>query len=391
MGLICSKLKGNRLSSTIDTLTDEIATLKMTVSQQDDIIISQNGTIKLLQNKEYQNVCFQNGIVQQAGANILNEIKQVKQNKEYEYLVFSGGGVKGVCYCGALQILDLNGILFDQTTGKLKLKGVAGSSAGSIMASLLAINYSVAELMTIVNTLDFNNILDDKIGVIRDGINFLTDYGVCEGDYMYDLMGKFIKDKKGSADYTIDQLYQDTGIKLVIVATDMNNLKSVYFYPGNTEYPGISIRTAVRASMAIPIVFQPLVINKNYCVDGGVLDNFPLHVFDGEYPGEQKARLNLGIPNTKVLGMNIITAFEQEDYSFTKRREINSIEDYLCSFINIISVENERRLMNPAYADRTISIVTPNYTLTKFSLSEDEKNKLINAGTKYVVDFFEEA
>ena len=58
---------------------------------------------------------------------------------DYEYLVFSGGGVKCIAYCGVLDELDKRGVLY--CDNKLKLKGIAGTSGGSLIASLLALDY----------------------------------------------------------------------------------------------------------------------------------------------------------------------------------------------------------------------------------------------------------
>ena len=238
--------------------------------------------------------------------------------------------------------------------------------------------------------MDFAKFIDDKYGYIRDAYNIIKDYGIAPGDYFSNLLGELIEKKTGNKDYTIDDLYNDKGIKLVIVGTDLSKQKSEYFYPNhkNENMRNIPIRKAVRISMSIPFLFEPIKMNGCLYVDGGVLDNFPLHVFDGDYPGDINARLNLCPPNPEVLGLNIMTTEEIGEFLHDEKEDINSFLQYSVSYVNIFLVENERRLMTPSYWHRTINIVTPDIPLTHFHLSEDEKHKLIDLGKKYTTEFF---
>jgi len=301
---------------------------------------------------------------------------------QYHYLVFSGGGIKGVSYCGVVAVLEkykiLNGI-----------QGYAGTSAGAIIASLLAVGYDATDLKKIMFDLDTRNLVDDKFGVIRDGINFVEKYGAAPGNFFYDFMGKLIKAKTGNADFSINDLYRDFGIKLVIVGTDLNNCMTRYFYPlSKCPLDGdIPIRLAVRISMGVPFLFEPILYKNNYHVDGGVLDNYPLHVFDGEYPGDPAARLGLCKPNDAVLGINIISDNRIIDYKLVHREEINSLLQYGTSFIKTFMIENDRRMMSPANQLRTISVITPNYPISEIEISNENKQELYNMGYDCTTNF----
>lgn len=323
-------------------------------------------------------------------SNVVDLINKSRIDHDYDYLVFSGGGIKGLSYCGALHVLEELNILYDKEHN-LKIRGVAGTSAGSIIAALFAVGYTPDELYTIIKDLDFEKVFDDKLGYIRDTINFIEDWGVCPGKYIQTLLGKLIKKKTGNEDYTLEDLKNDHNMQLVTVATDMCNKKSIYMYAGNPnkKYSNIPIRLAVRMSMGIPFAFEPLNYDECYFVDGGILDNFPLHVFDGEYPGETKARLNLIKPNPKVLGLKIMTSNNDLDYDIVNKEQFKSIFDYAMSYITTFLVENDRRIMTPSFWLRTIIIVTPDYPLTKSDMSDKEKDKLVSLGSKYVKDFFD--
>ena len=348
---------------------------------------SQSICMQLLQNEIniFRNIHSEKSI----DHDILQEINNSCQNFDYEYLVFSGGGIKGISFAGAIKILHKLCIIYSENK-EFKLKGVAGTSAGSIIASLLAIGYEPDELIEIISNLDFGKIADDRLGYIRDSINFVKDWGICPGNYILDFLGELINKKTGNPDYTIQNLYDDKNVKLVIVTTDANYSKSIYLYPNNPieAYSKIPIRVAVRMSIGIPFVFEPRLYNESYFVDGGVLDNYPIHVFDGEYPGDPKARLNLCQPNPKVLGIKLMTCNTQNDYDMVPKKVFTGLIDYAMSFINTFLIENDRRIMTPSFWIRSIIIITPNFPISKFDINDEEKRQLLSVGEKYTSEFF---
>jgi NTE family protein len=319
-----------------------------------------------------------------------NKFESVKKNRDYEYLVFSGGSVKGITYCGCLDIIEQEGILYDKND-KLKIKGFAGTSVGSVVASLLAIGYTNQELKNIMMKLDTSLLYDEKSGFIRDSLNFIEDYGVASGNFLYNFIGELIKKKTGDPDYTIDQLYNDKGITLVAVGTDMNTKSSLYFYPNhkNKNCRDISIRKAIRISTSIPFIFKPVTFDNNLCVDGGILDYYPLHVFDGDYPGQIEARLNIIPPNTKVLGINIMTEDSINSIIERKREDISCITEYALSFITTFMTENRRKILTTPYRKRTINIITLDIPTGQFSLTMEQKQILIEQGKEATMQFFE--
>lgn len=374
MGLIYSTESNNNNN-------DQILLLKRKVQEQTDLIQLLKNEVDSLRNMYDNNASVD--------TKVLSEIDKVWNDHSYEYLVLSGGGVKGISFTGALETLQKLNIIYS-TTNEFKLKGIAGASAGSIIASLLAIGYTPTELIDIMSNLDFERIADDKLGYIRDTLNFIENWGVCPGNYIQDFLADLIEKKTGNKDYTLVDLMNDKNVKLVIVTTDVSNQKSVYLYPGNPidAYSNIPIRKAVRMSIGVQGVFEPYEYNNCYFVDGGTLDNYPLHVFDGEYPGDQKARLNLCPPNPKVLGLKLMTSNDQINYNITEKIEIDGLFEYVAANINMFLTENDRRIMTPSFWIRTIIIITPNYPLTKFNINDQEKQLLINAGRKYTNEFF---
>lgn len=336
--------------------------------------------------------------------NLIKQLNQAKQNKDYEYLVLSGGGVKGISYCGALQTLEELEVFNSD-----KIKGFAGTSAGSIMACLLAIGYSPNDITNIMMGLDFKSFLDKDVCYFGEAYDMVEKYGLCEGKKIYNIMGELIEKKTGNADYTLDQLYAEKNIILVIVVTNLTLQNSEYICPTQIQgtmspetssmslpnhlrdkFKGISIRTAVRISMSIPFLFEPYKLGDDLYVDGGVIDNYPIHVFDGDYPGDPKARLNLCPPNPKVLGLNIFTETEMDTLSVKYRYDLSSLWKYSCSYISLFLINNEKHFVTPSFWERTVNIVTKYYPLDDFSLTEAQKMELFADGKKYVNQFFSE-
>lgn len=92
----------------------------------------------------------------------------------FNSLVFEGGGVKGISYIGAIEYLEDNNILKD-------IINFGGSSAGSHIATLLAIGYKSKELKDIFFDLPLNSFKSSKFGCIRDIICFFKKYGYYDG------------------------------------------------------------------------------------------------------------------------------------------------------------------------------------------------------------------
>ena len=314
-----------------------------------------------------------------------------QNNKHYEYIVFSGGSTKAIAYCGALLALEEYGILYDHN-GNLKIKGIAGTSAGSIIAILLAIGYKPQEILELLKVIDLQKLFNDNNGLVRDAYNIVMKYGLCKGEYMLKFFGDAIEKKTGNADYTFEDLYKDKGVNLITVTSNINCSMTIYMHAHNPnkEYSNIPLRVALRMSTGIPVVFEPYKYNNDYFVDGGMLDNYPIHVFDGKYPGDPNARLNLCKPNYKVLGVKILPNDETLNYTLATRYDIKTMYDYITSCVNTMLIENDRRVITPSFWERSVTIITPNYSPSKYMLTDEEKDELIELGKQSTIKFFKE-
>ena len=193
----------------------------------------------------------------------------------FKNLVFEGGGVKGIAYAGAMEVLDKEGIIPN-------VERVAGTSAGAMMAVLVGLRYSADEVKEILWDLNFKNFIDSSWGIVRDTTRLLKEYGWYKGDYFRNLMADFIKRKTGNGEATFKDLARSKQFRdIYLVGADLTTGLSQVFSAKNT--PDVKVADAARISMSIPLFFAAVrggEDNKHLFVDGGLLDNYAIKTFD---------------------------------------------------------------------------------------------------------------
>lgn len=188
----------------------------------------------------------------------------------YTNLVFEGGGVLGAAFARVPEALQKYGILKNITK-------VSGSSAGSIAATLIALRYSADDINRIVTNMKFNEFSEGWITLL---LNIPFAEGINSGKHFKRWIRDRIMIKAGDPDITFQKLFDKTGIELVITGTNMTDDSTEYFSYKTT--PNMKVWQAVRISISIPGYFKPVTYNDKKYVDGGVLTNYPIWVFDGK-------------------------------------------------------------------------------------------------------------
>jgi NTE family protein len=299
-----------------------------------------------------------------------------------ECLVFSGGGIKGLAYVGAIKALEEKKLF-------QKVKRFAGASAGAITAALLAIGMSADELDEQMSSVDFATFLGksnvDIEALVDKPLEFClkapeviideaTKRGLCDGSVFVQWLTSMFKLKGFDETTTFSELYEKTGNELIIVLCYANCSKTVLACHKNDETANMPIITAVRGSMSIPFVFEPLIWNNNTYVDGGTMYNYPIEVFDEEISPE------------KTLGFILST---QSSILMPPRKEDNGILSHLaCIYDAIMNVSYEYcfRMENH---HRTIFIDPAGIGVLDFKLNEDQKKSLKDNGYNATMDYFE--
>ncbi len=297
----------------------------------------------------------------------------------FENLVFEGGGVKGLAFCGALKVIEQRGIMAD-------VKRLAGSSAGAITAGLLACNYTSNEILQELQTKDFNDFKDDDFGIFRDVKRLMTDFGFYAGKEFHGWYGDLLAKKTGHEDVTFREVSEKFRKELVITGTCLNRRETHYY--SKERNPHMPVRDAVRISMSIPLFFAAVDWQGDLLVDGGVLNNYPIWVFDGEYPGDLNGRH--ADPNPATLGLKLLTEQEIEETVSGRHHsnDINDLRDFTLSLVDCLMTQIDRLHIKPGDWMRTIAINTRHIKTTQFDLSEEEKTLLLQEGRAGAEIFF---
>lgn len=190
----------------------------------------------------------------------------------YKNVAFQGGGAKGVIYVGAVEALDQLGVL-------PYLKRFAGTSAGTIPALLLALGLDAKQVKFESDRVDLSTFFDGGSALSR-GYNFTSKLGIHPGKKATECIGEILEKYTGDADLTFRGLYYRFGTELCITVSNITRHQSEYCHVNTT--PELKIKSAIRASMSLPFLWEPteLIAGEKY-VDGGLFNNFPLKAFDG--------------------------------------------------------------------------------------------------------------
>lgn len=232
----------------------------------------------------------------------------------YKNLVFSGGGVLGIAYLGALEYLYKTNLIYPVTR-------VAGTSAGAITACLTAFNLPFTELYETLESLDYKKIpekdtptntprefslaLKEQFGKFFDNVDcvfrMIKQFGWYSSQYFYDwiklkIAAQFDPQKKAPP-YTFSD-FQNTSIhknqnpfkELYIIGTNISKNTSMVFSYNTT--PNMEVAEAVRISMSVPLLFESITSTcisppneEPYIfIDGGMLYNYPINLFDSVSP-----------------------------------------------------------------------------------------------------------
>ena len=173
--------------------------------------------------------------------------------------IFGGGGVRGVCYIGALKALNELGI---------ELNAIAGSSVGAVFASLVAVGYNYKEIQELFYDFNFNMFRDINIHI------FNTDISLSKGEICLDWLREKIGEKVLGDKYTESSKirFKDIEKDLHILTLDLKTNTPYIFSKENT--PDEEIAFAVRTSACMPGLMKPINLGESLLVDGDLIKSW---------------------------------------------------------------------------------------------------------------------
>ena len=283
--------------------------------------------------------------------------------------VFSGGGLKGFALVGAYQVLEEKGYRFQR---------IAGTSAGAILASFIAAGYSAKEIEVMLDEQDFQVLLDPRKTIIPLPLMkwFLLYWrlGLYQGNA---LENWFLEKLAAKGVYTFSDLPPG---KLKLVASDLTNGKMIVL-PDDLEGYGISAETfpiarALRMSCGIPFFFEPVRLKvgkgETIVVDGGVLSNFPMWIFNDEDGNTERP----------VLGLKLSRS--QEDMPGHK---IDNALDLFEALFSTMKNAHDERYISRKHERNIIFIPVDDYSATQFDMDQETKESLMEAGRNSTIKF----
>lgn len=270
-----------------------------------------------------------------------------QQNYSYKNLVLEGGGIRGLAYPGALQVLEQKGIIKN-------IENIAGSSAGANTAMMMALDYNSDEIASVLDKLKLKQFKDGKgiFGIIG---RIKNEYGVFKGDRFERWLGQLIKDKTGIPDLTFLQLHElhikNSNFKdLYCTGTNITQQRLQIFSWQHT--PKMQIKTAVHISSCIPLYFKPVAVDSSWrkvsikknkypydlYVDGGMLANYPINIFDTCINGGNPLICDKVKYNNQTLGLKLEREEQIKQFNNNSTDvaayNIKSLNDYLDALLN---------------------------------------------------------
>ena len=261
-------------------------------------------------------------------------------------LVISGGGLKTIPVLGSLRYLEEKGVLNHITS-------YYTTSAGSIYALMLILNYSVDEIENVILNFDPKKILTPN----PDIDNFLTNFNFYDQNKFQKFIKLLISYKMGKefSNMTLYQLHKHTHKSLLCATVSLKYKKIKYF--DHTNQPNMPVYMLILMTCAVPLIFKPISWRGDKFVDGGLIDNFPVFAIP----------LN---EHNSTLGIYVQTKFRKTNIKFI------DIVDYISCLLAISTLSSKRithhHVINIMVSeDHGINIIS-----TSMSLKEKKKSIL---------------
>jgi NTE family protein len=305
-------------------------------------------------------------------------------------LVLEGGGVKGIALLGA--VVEL--------LRRYRFERVAGSSAGAVLAALVATGLDADGVVERTSRLEYARVPDSwaPVPVLAPAVGLLTRSGLHPGRYVTEWLRRELADL---GVHTFGDLRrEDPGddpalapwqrYRLVVTATDVTRgrlLRLPWDYRDYGLDPDAQpVADAVRASLAIPFFFAPRTLRdlrtgrRSTLLDGGVLSNFPVEIFD---------RTDAASPRWPTFGVGVGDLHSDEEVSvFPHHRLLPPPVRLLDSLVaTTVNGRDRTYLAQPCVRRRAISIDTSGTRATDFDISAAERARLVTAGATAARDF----
>lgn len=269
-------------------------------------------------------------------------------------IVFSGCFTKGIIYIGIFKALEELNI-------RSNIQTYCGVSSGSIAALMGILDFTSLEMEKIIYNISLDNLMNLKNSF--ELFNIYNKCGILDGNKIVKFIEIILENKFGNKHITFNELkLQIPNKDLIVIGTNLNsNSVSVF---SNKISPDMKLSTAIRISTSFPLVFKPVKYNNSFYADGGLINNFPVDIFDEE------------LDTTIGISIKIDTI---------RINEIITLDSYLMKIFELLTTQKEEYLKEK-YKNQTICIDLTNQLDDIFDFSNSYKKKLISIGYNQFIE-----
>lgn len=206
-------------------------------------------------------------------------IKGEEGDSNIEYVALSGGGVAGAAFTGVIQALD-------KLDMRKHIKCWSGSSIGAIVCVLAAGGMTgdeIRDILVDVRAADLVSVPSTWTAIFRS-VSIFNHFGLNDSEKSAEWFSEQFKKIGVTKDTTFWDFYELTGVKVVIAASSISTYQTYYFSASSS--PFVTVFEAINATIAYPFIFKPQKFRDVYLVDGGMLDNLPLFIYDVQEGGQ---------------------------------------------------------------------------------------------------------
>jgi NTE family protein len=284
------------------------------------------------------------------------------RNPPIENIVLSGGGILGICYAGAFQFMEEQGI-------RSGIRRILGVSVGSIFGFLFTLKIPAEHIHRLVEHFGPDDIKDIESENI---LQFFQYYGIDTGVKIERFIKACAKVKLGNPEATFADLYNyHPDMEFIVMGAEVTKSERIYFsYKTTPNYP---IWKAIRISCSIPLYFRPIIDCGKIYVDGAAVCNYPIDYFRDDIEN------TLGFTFDEYI---VDEEKEQPTTDISAGTGPTTSVDFYKYFSHVFEtiLYSFTRYMVSQYSDYTVYIRIPKIGLYDYSLQADTKQKYYNAG-----------
>jgi predicted acylesterase/phospholipase RssA len=278
-----------------------------------------------------------------------------------KHLVLSGGSYKGLYSIGSLNFLEENNF-YD----KKNIESIDAVSVGSIIGAFICLGVSWKDLIYYIINRPWERVFDLTPNMF---IKMMSEKGLLDIDIFYSIFDTFLKNKGFTKNITMIDLYKHSNIELYIYATKLNSFTLECF--SYKTYPQLKVIEALYMSCCLPFVFQPMIYNDSYYVDGGLINYYPIDLC-----------LKRDISNNNILGIRITDDTINE--KVTKDHSLFSYGFYIVNRLIIKNLIFKNKIKNEILIPSKKMELNESFDILK---NKNMREKYIKDGEKFATLF----